>query len=147
MNQGDDPRRAAVVSGVDVDDLAAAVRSCPAVVDLAEGEPASAATYLPGRRIVGLAVDDTRVTVQVRSRWGAPVGEVASQIRAAAGPLIGGRPLDIVVADVDDPPDDRTPPEAHPQAGRPVARRPDPPPHLTPPPILPARPDRQDVGR
>ena len=146
MTDSDDVRHTAVVDGVDIDALAAAVRSCHAVVDLAEGEPGSAATYLPGRRVPGLAVADTRVTVQVRSRWGAPVGEVAAQIRAAAEPLIGRRTLDVVVADIDDPPPDAAPPKDRPRrSGR--SRRPPEPPRLTPPPILPARPDHQEAGR
>ncbi len=94
-----------VVHGVDVDALAAAVRSCPAVADLDPGRAVqSIATYLPGRQVGGIRVTDTATTVQFVLRWGASVSEAASQIRSAVGGLTGGRPIDLVVSAVTDPP-------------------------------------------
>jgi len=94
----------AVVDGVDVDVLAALVRSCQSVSDLAAGGPGSPASYLPGRRLAGIAVDETRVRIQVRSRWAAPAHVVDAEIRAAVRPLVGDRMIDITIADIDDPP-------------------------------------------
>lgn len=92
---------AAVTGGIDLDAVATAVRSCPGVDDL-DGGPLNAAlaTYLPGRRIDGLRVIDDTVTVQVRSVWAVPVRDVAAKIRAALAPLVSGRGVDVVIADI-----------------------------------------------
>ncbi len=94
----------AVVDGVDVDAVATAVRGCPGVLDLHGGPPQLIATYLPGRRVEGVRVDRGVVAVQVRARWGTPVSDLSAQIRAALRPLAAGRRIDIVWADVADPP-------------------------------------------
>ena len=142
----------ASVSGVDVDALAAAVRSCPAVADLSAGEPGSAATYLPGRRIPGLSIDDARVTIQVRSRWAASAEELVEQVRNAARTLAGERSIDIVIADIDDPPTEADPNEAGSQPGhRLFVGSPAAPPSELPPTASPtgspAPPVREDAGR
>ncbi|MFC3499692.1 hypothetical protein ACFOOK_01585 [Micromonospora krabiensis] len=93
----------AVVEGVDVDAVAAAVCACPAVVGLVALD--GRGTYLPGRRVDGVVVDADAVVVQVRARWGAHVPELAAQVRAAVAPLVAGRQIDVVLADVGDPPD------------------------------------------
>ncbi|MEV4467650.1 hypothetical protein AB0J51_29000 [Micromonospora echinofusca] len=93
----------AVVDGVDVDLVAAAVRGCPAVADLVGGSPSGAATYLPGRRIDGITVTDGAVLIQVRSRW-EPATALAAQIRRAAGAVAPLHRLDVIVADIEDPP-------------------------------------------
>lgn len=92
------------VDGVDVDRLAATVESCPAVDALVDGPPAGAATYLPRRRINGIRIDGDVVTTQVRLRFGSTVGQLAQQVRRAAAPLVGPHRVDIVVADISDPP-------------------------------------------
>lgn len=94
----------AVVDGVDVDAVATAVRGCPGVLDLHGGPPQLIATYLPGRRVEGVRVDRGVVAVQVRARWGTPVSDLSAQIRVALKPLAVGRRIDIVWADVADPP-------------------------------------------
>jgi hypothetical protein len=94
----------AVVDGVDVDAVATAVRGCPGVLDLHSGPPQLIATYLPGRRVEGVRVDRGVVAVQVRARWGASVSDLSAQIRAALRPFVAGRRIDIVWADVADPP-------------------------------------------
>ncbi len=93
----------ALVEGIDVDALAAAVRSCPAVHDLDRGALGSIATYLPGRQLAGIRIEQYRVSVQVRVVWDVPVGELGVQVRRALAPLIGGRIVDIVVAALSDP--------------------------------------------
>ncbi len=93
----------AVVDGVDVDALAAAVQSCDGVDDLDRGPLGSVATYLPGRQLAGIRIGSRRVTLQVKGTWGVPVHELAAQIEQAAAPFVGNRTVDIVLADVTDP--------------------------------------------
>ena len=95
------PESPAVVDGIDLDAVETAVRACPAVDDL-YGEPgrAAIATYLPGRRVTGIRVDAAAVTVVVRGLWGVPAREVADQIRMATSPYVGGRRVDVVLADL-----------------------------------------------
>jgi hypothetical protein len=99
----------AIVDGVDVDLVAAAVRGCPAVAGLVAGPPCGAATYLPGRRIDGITVAADKVLIQVRSRW-EPATELAAQIRRAASALAPLHRVDVVVADIEDPPPVRVSP-------------------------------------
>jgi hypothetical protein len=93
----------AVINGVDVGALAAAVRACHAVEDLDRGALGSVATYLPGYQLAGIRIASDRVTLQVKGTWGVPVHELATQIKQAAAPLVGNRTVDIVVADLTDP--------------------------------------------
>ena len=116
----------AVIDGVDVDTVAAAVRSCPGVSGLDSGQFSEVASYLPGRKVEGIVVSGGRVTVQVRSQWGVPAPELAASITAVLAPLTGNRPVDVVIADIDDPP-------GAPTSGRPSGRsRPRPDPGLPP---------------
>jgi hypothetical protein len=45
-----------------------------------------------------------RVRVQIRSRWGVPATDLAALITAVLAPLTGTRPVDVLIADIDDPP-------------------------------------------
>jgi len=92
----------AVIDGIDVD--AAAVRGCPGVSGLDGGPFSGVASYLPGRKVEGIVVRDGRVTVQICSRWAVPAPELAAVITAMLAPLTGNRPVDVVIADIDDPP-------------------------------------------
>ena len=42
--------------------------------------------------------------MQVRSKWGVRATDVAALITAALAPLAGTRPVDVAIADIDDPP-------------------------------------------
>jgi hypothetical protein len=94
----------AVIDGIDVDAAAAVVAGCMGVAALGGGPFGDVVTYLPGRRVAGVAVGNGRVTVQVRSRWGVPAADLAAVITSALAPLTGHRPVDVVIADIDDPP-------------------------------------------
>ena len=83
----------AVVDGVDVDGVAAAVRACPGVEALRGGGPGEVATYLPGRRIVGVQVTPAGLVVAVRGRWGVP-----------AAALAPGRRVEVRLVELADPP-------------------------------------------
>ena len=94
----------AVIDGVDVDAVAAAVQGCTGVAALDGGAFGQVVSYLPGRKVTGVVVGDGRVTVQVRSRWGVPAPDLAALIAVVLAPLTGHRPVDVVIADIDDPP-------------------------------------------
>jgi len=84
----------------DADVIAAATSSCPAVVRLVAGFPQVVATYLPGRRVEGVRIEDERVLVSVVLAYGVPVSALDAQVRAALAPHAGGRSIDVHVADV-----------------------------------------------
>jgi len=105
VSQQDTPR-AAVVDGIDVDAVAAIVRGCAGVSALDGGPFGDITSYLPGRIVPGVAVDDSRIRVQVRSKWGVPASDLATLITAALAPLAGTRRVDVAIADIDDPPVD-----------------------------------------
>ena len=116
----------AVIDGVNVDAVAAAVRACPGVPGLDRGQFSPVASYLPGRIVEGVEVSGGRVTVQIRAQWAVPVPELAARITRALAPLIGDRPVDVVISDIDDPP---VAPPSRPARG---ASRTAPPPGLPP---------------
>ena len=95
---------AAVIDGVNVDAVAAAVLGCAGVAGLDGGRFGEVASYLPGRKVRGVVVSGGRVTVQIRSRWAVPAPDLAALITAVLAPLTGSHPVDVVIADIDDPP-------------------------------------------
>ena len=98
------PAGEAIVYGIDVDAVAAAVRACPGVSGLDGGRYGEVATYLPGRAVRGVVVAGGRGRVQVRSAWGVEAPVLAAAITAALAPLTGNRPVDVTIGDIDDPP-------------------------------------------
>jgi uncharacterized alkaline shock family protein YloU len=84
----------------EVEAVAAAVRSCAAVVDLAGGDFGEVATYLPGRRITGVRVTDDRIDVHLVGRYGVPIPALAAEVRTALTHLARGRAVDIRVEDL-----------------------------------------------
>jgi len=96
----------AIIDGIDVDAVAVTVRACPGVSGLDGGRYGEVTTYLPGRAVHGVVVGGGRVRVQVRSAWGTEAPRLAAVITATLAPLTGNRPVDVAIADIDDPPDD-----------------------------------------
>jgi hypothetical protein len=92
----------AVVDGVDLDAVAAAVIGCGGVDDLHSGPWGGAVSYLPGRQVTGVRVASDHVLISVRGRWGVPVTELAHQVRGALAALVAPRRVDILVAEVSD---------------------------------------------
>ena len=84
----------------DVDAIAAAALACPAVAGLHEGGTRAVATYLPGRRVVGVRVEDRRVLVSIVLAAGFSVRSLEAQVRSALAAHVGGRAVDVHVADV-----------------------------------------------
>jgi hypothetical protein len=93
----------AVIDGVDVAAVAAVVQGCAGVSALVGGRFGEVVSYLPGRRVTGVLVRDGRVRVQVRSRWGIPAADLGALIRVLVAPLTGYRPVDVLIADIDEP--------------------------------------------
>lgn len=95
----------ALVAGVDVDRVAAAVAACPLVAGLHPGEHGTYATLLPGRRVEGVRVLDdgpgtARIAVTVAAYYGAPMSRLVEQVRSAVAVHAPGHPVDVTVADV-----------------------------------------------
>jgi len=82
------------------DAIAAAAADCPAVASLHGGGLRRTATYLPGRLVEGVHVDEDRVRIAVAAIQGVPVSVVAEQIRTAVAPLVAGRAVDVHIADL-----------------------------------------------
>jgi uncharacterized alkaline shock family protein YloU len=85
------------------DAVATAATGCPGVASLHGGGLLRTATYLPGRLVEGVHVDDDRVRVSVVAVHGVPVAVVAAQVREAVGPLVPGWAVDVHVADIRPP--------------------------------------------
>jgi uncharacterized alkaline shock family protein YloU len=85
----------------DVDAVAAATLDCRAVAGLHDGGKRFVATYLPGRRVIGVRAEDGRVLVSVVLAYGASVETLEKEVRSALAPLVEGREIDVHVADVD----------------------------------------------
>jgi hypothetical protein len=97
------PQQDAVVDGVNVDAVARAVRACAGVSELAGGRFGEVASYLPGRRVPGVTVLPDAVGIHVKARWGVAARDLYLQITSVLAPVLDRR-INVVVADIDDPP-------------------------------------------
>ncbi|WP_433324513.1 hypothetical protein [Spirillospora sp. CA-294931] len=82
------------------DGIAAAVTACPAVARMADGP---VATYLPGRVVPGVAVDEGSARVAVVARYGRPLAEIAEQVRSAARAAAPALRVDVAIEDIELP--------------------------------------------
>jgi uncharacterized membrane protein YjjP (DUF1212 family) len=80
--------------------VAAAVLACPAVARLSGGPFGTVGTYLPGRRVTGVQITTTGITVRLVAR---PVAlrTLESQVRAAVTAVVPGLPIHIGLDDLD----------------------------------------------
>ncbi len=108
------PPTPAIVDGIDVEAVSAAVQGCAGVSGLDSGRFGEVASYLPGRQVPGVIVRRQSVLIRVRARWGLQVADLLSQITAAVTPITRGRRVQVVVGDIDDPPAPVLPPAAGP---------------------------------
>lgn len=92
----------------EADRIRAAVLSCRDVTAMSAGAFGEIRSYLPGRSVAGVTLDDDAVSVHVVARYGPPLHAVSEQIAAAIGPLLGDRRLRVVVEDVTLPGDEAT---------------------------------------
>ncbi|WP_331629103.1 hypothetical protein [Actinomycetospora sp.] len=83
--------------------VADALLAHPDVVRLSGGQFGSIATYLPGRRLVGVALGDggEPARISVVLRLGAPVLATADALRVLVGAETGAERVDVVVTDVE----------------------------------------------
>ena len=81
--------------------VAAVVLRCSAVARLHGGGYNAITSYLPGRRVVGVVVTPTAVTVGVVGRYPTTVAEIAAQARAAVSTVLPGVAVNVVVEDID----------------------------------------------
>lgn len=93
----------AAESGPDPDVVAAAAVACPLVARLSAGRFGEVASYLPGRRVLGVRVGADRVQVNVVAWYGPTTAEIGDQVRAAVHRVTGGCPVDVVIDDVEAP--------------------------------------------
>jgi hypothetical protein len=94
----------AVIDGIDVDAVVAVVAGCAGVSALDGGRYGEVTTYLPGRAVPGVVVGDGRIRVQVRAAWDTEVPVLGTAITAALAQVAWNRPVDVMIADIDDPP-------------------------------------------
>ncbi len=87
----------------DLEAVAAAALGSPLIAGLTGGRFGEVATYLPGRRILGVREVDGTVEIHVVARWGTPLPEVADVVRAAVASHTGGQPVAVFVDDIEVP--------------------------------------------
>ncbi|MGH3980599.1 MAG: hypothetical protein ACRDRZ_16645 [Pseudonocardiaceae bacterium] len=82
----------------------------PAVAALHGGPFGTVASYLPGRRVVGVLVDGTDGSVQlsVVLRPVAPLPQVIADLRRRVAAVAGPVPVDVTVADLSTSDEDET---------------------------------------
>jgi hypothetical protein len=86
------------------DAVAAAVLAHPGVARLSGGAFGTIASYLPGRRVLGvrLPLEDTDpVQIAVVARMGVPLPRLAEELGAAVAAVVGPVAVDVTVADVE----------------------------------------------
>lgn len=100
-------RRGEAPSGQDVDRrvtaIAAAVVACPLVARLHGGRYGHVATYLPGRRVLGVRLTDTELAIHVAARYPSTMAAVAGQVRDAVADLADGLPIAVAIDDLELP--------------------------------------------
>jgi hypothetical protein len=79
--------------------IADAVLAVPGVAGLHGGMFGEVATYLPGRRVLGVALGDDSCAIHISVRYPAHVIETAERVRAALVPMLDV-PVDVTVEDV-----------------------------------------------
>ncbi|MCP2258331.1 putative conserved protein YloU, alkaline shock protein (Asp23) family [Streptoalloteichus tenebrarius] len=106
---GTDGAGATGASGASGEDLAEAIARAvtehPAVAHLDGGPHGVIASYLPGRRVVGVRAEGRGAPVEVGVvlRWGQPLPKVADELRERVRALAGPVPVDVTVTGVTAP--------------------------------------------
>lgn len=85
------------------DQVAEAVLAHPCVVRLDGGEHGVVVTHLPGRKIIGVRLGEQGEPMEVALvlRFGRPVLDVVSEVRARVESVAGPVSVDITVSDLD----------------------------------------------
>jgi voltage-gated potassium channel Kch len=90
-----------IIGAETVEAIAAAVLRCPAVARLHSGRFNAITSYLPGRRVVGIALTPSGVTVGVVGRYPGTVAQIAAQVREAVAAVVPGVAVTVAVEDID----------------------------------------------
>jgi len=102
------PRPAPQPPGVELaDQVAAAALTVRGVTGLHGGMFGETATYLPGRRVLGVRLTENVADIHLTLAYGAPVFATAQQVRTAVAALVPG-PVNVTVEDVTSPTDAAT---------------------------------------
>lgn len=80
--------------------IADTVEAHPAVARLDGGMFDAVTSYLPGRRVEGIRLDETTLELSVVLRLGEPLPQVVNDLRRQVAPLVPGVAVDVVVSDV-----------------------------------------------
>ena len=112
------------MDGVNVDAVHAAVAACPGVAGLGSGTVSSLTTYLPGRRLSGIRINPDSVDLEIIAAWGTAAADIYRQIQTAVTAAVGGRRIDLTIADIQLPDDaespvDPSPPQADTSSAQP----------------------------
>lgn len=83
-----------------VEAIATAVAACPLVVELHSGRYGQVATYLPGRRVLGVRRTETELAIHVVARYPAEMATVANQVRSAVSVYADGLPIAVTIEDL-----------------------------------------------
>ncbi|MEZ7131860.1 hypothetical protein ACBR40_41555 [Nonomuraea sp. AD125B] len=109
---GPAPKSGASPAGSGVDDgfgtgpedeapaIAERVRSCDGVAGLSSGPFGTVATYLPGRRLTGVSVNDRAVEIAIVATLDRPLLETADEVRRAVTDLAGERLVNVRIDDI-----------------------------------------------
>ncbi|WP_410574784.1 hypothetical protein [Amycolatopsis sp. cmx-4-61] len=89
-----------MTAGVEPDAAAIAtlVTALPQITGLHSGHFGEIATLLPSRRVPGVRIRPTEITVGVTGRYPATAAEIGTAVRAAIGPV--DRPVHVHIGDI-----------------------------------------------
>ncbi len=90
----------AVQDSTEADLISAAVLTVTDIAGLSAGPFGEIASYLPGRSVPGVRIDDERVEVHIVARYGRPLQEIADELARAVRHVLAGRPLQVSVDDI-----------------------------------------------
>ncbi|MFI7127955.1 hypothetical protein ACIBQ1_19815 [Nonomuraea sp. NPDC050153] len=80
--------------------IAERARSCAGVAGLSGGLFGTVATYLPGRRLTGVSVNDRAVEIAIVATMDRPLPETADEVRRAVTDLAGERLVNVRIDDI-----------------------------------------------
>jgi len=83
--------------------VAAAVVACPDVAAMSAGPLGQYRSYLPGRSVPGVRIDDDHLIINVVARYGPALPELGSQLTAAITPILHGRRVTVTIDDIQVP--------------------------------------------
>lgn len=81
------------------DTVAAATSAVSGVAGLHGGEFGEIATYLPGRKVLGVRIDDQHCDIHITAEYPSDVNGVARGVRDAVSPLVTV-PVSVTVEDI-----------------------------------------------